>query len=99
MGKVVDITEKLTFDENPILQIKGVKVEVNADAPTVLQIMGIMNDDQDVLKAYELLFAEKERKKLDKLKLGFKDLTCIIEVAMSLASGTYGDDMEESEGE
>ena len=28
MGKVVDITEKLTFDENPKLRIKGKELEV-----------------------------------------------------------------------
>ena len=39
MGKVVDITEKLTFDENPKLLIKGKELEVKADAPTVLKAM------------------------------------------------------------
>ena len=30
--KIVDITEKLSFDENPVLKIKDVTVEVNSDA-------------------------------------------------------------------
>ena len=32
MSKIVDITDKLTFDENPKLVIKGKELEVNADA-------------------------------------------------------------------
>ena len=39
MGKVVDITDKLSFDGNPTLVVKGKKLEVNADAPTVLKVM------------------------------------------------------------
>ena len=30
MGKVVDITEKLGFEENPKLKVKDVELEVNA---------------------------------------------------------------------
>lgn len=30
MAKVVDITDKLTFDGNPCLMVKGEKIEVNA---------------------------------------------------------------------
>lgn len=40
MAKVVDITDKLSFDENPKIKIKGVEYEVNADARTMLEIMG-----------------------------------------------------------
>ena len=36
MARVVDITDKLTFDENPSLKIKGKLLEVNADAPTTV---------------------------------------------------------------
>ena len=48
MGKVVDITEKLGFEENPKLKVKDVELEVNADAKTVLQIMGIIGNGKDV---------------------------------------------------
>ncbi len=33
MSKVVDITDKLEFEENPKLVVKGKELEVNADAP------------------------------------------------------------------
>ena len=35
MSKVIDITEKLSYEENPRLTIKGEEIEVNADAETV----------------------------------------------------------------
>lgn len=93
MGQVANITDKLAFDENPVLEIKDQKIEINADAPTVLKIMDLMTqDDPNVTKAYELLFSEKERKKIDKLHLSFKDFNIVIECAMNLAAG-------ETEGE
>lgn len=49
MAKIVDITDKLSFDENPKLVIKGKELEVNADAPTMLKVMGLLrNDDPGV---------------------------------------------------
>ena len=39
MAKVVDITDKLTFDGNPCLMVKGEKIEVNADAPTMMKVL------------------------------------------------------------
>ena len=56
--KIVDITEKLSFDENPVLKIKDVTVEVNSDAATVLKIMGIFSKGtsaKEVLAVYELI--------------------------------------------
>lgn len=44
MAKKVDITEKLELDENPCLIIQGEELEVNADAATVLKIMGMFKD-------------------------------------------------------
>lgn len=94
--KVVDITEKLSFDENPRLIIKGEEYEVNSDAKTMLEIMGDFSSKSEVdaaLSAYEKLFSEKDRKKIDKLKLPFKDLMVIIQESMSLAQG--GEDQGE----
>ena len=47
MAKVIDITEKLDFDTNPKIAIKGKEIEVNADAETVLKIMGEFGDKDD----------------------------------------------------
>lgn len=90
MAKVIDITEKLSFDENPRVMIKDQEIEVNADAKTMLEIMGLFNNKSEVeatLAAYEKMISEKDRKKIDKLKLPFKDLMIIIQEAMALIQG------------
>ena len=43
MARKVDITDKLSFEGNPSLVIKGEVLEVNADAPTMLKVMGLMS--------------------------------------------------------
>ena len=91
MGKVVDITEKLTFDENPKLRIRGKELEVRADAPTVLKVMGLMDSDapgaKEIMKAYELILPEKSRKELDSMNLSFGDLIIVIREAIQLIIG------------
>ena len=90
MGKVVDITERLSFDENPVLRIKDIEVEVNADAKTVLEIMGNFKSKSEVeasLDSVEKLFNAKDQKKLDGLKLQFKDYMAVISAAMNLVMG------------
>lgn len=91
MAKVIDVTEKLTFDGNPSLIIKGKKLEVNADAPTMLKVMGLMSAGKpginEVLKTYNLMFSEKAQKEIEKLKLSFQDLTVVIQEAIELITG------------
>lgn len=91
MAKVVDITEKLTFDGNPRLGIMGKELEVRADAPTMLKVMGLMGQESpgigEILETYSLLFPEESRKTLEELKLGFKDLVIMIQEAVSLIAG------------
>lgn len=88
MAKKVDITEKLEFDSNPLLVIKDKEYEVNADAETVLKILGILGTEgtgpSAITKMYELIFSEKERKAIEKLKLQFKDFKKIVENAIDL---------------
>ena len=98
MAKTIDITDKLAFDENPKLVVKGKELEVNADATTVLKIMGILGDGDnvqpsDVVKMYELIFSDTDRKKIDKMKLQFSDFQTLVFSAISLITG------EEESGE
>ncbi len=98
MAKVVNITDKLSFDENPRIQIRDREFEINADAETVLLMMGDFSSKSQTaaaLSAYERMFSEKDRNEISKMKLPFKDLMVIIEESMSLATGTQ----EEEEGE
>ena len=98
MAKVIDITEKLTFDENPLLKIKGKVLEVNADAPTMLKVMGLMGGGnpgpKEIVDMYEIMFPEKSRKEIEKMKLGFGDLITVVEAAVDLIIGE-----ENSQGE
>ena len=91
MAKVVDITDKLTFEENPSLEIKGKTIEVNADAPTMLKVMGLMGREdpgiQEIMEAFGLMFSEKSKKELDKLKLSFRDLIVVVQEAVQLIAG------------
>ena len=93
MAKCIDITEKLSFDKNPALIIKGRKFIVNADAGTMLEIMGLFkegsSDTEATVAAYEKLFSEKDRNEIKKMRLPFKDL----QTAMELIQG------EEDQGE
>ena len=91
------ITDKLSFDKNPALIIKGRKFVVNADAGTMLEIMGLFkegsSDTESTIAAYEKLFSEKDRNEIKKMRLPFKDLMIIIQTAMDLIQG------EEDQGE
>ena len=69
MARVVDITDKLSFDENPTLVVKGKKLEVNADAPTLLKVMSLLGNKEpgidEILEAYNLIFSEKAKKEIN----------------------------------
>ncbi len=97
MAKKVDITEKLSFEENPRIIIKGKEFEVNSDAETMLLIMGDFSNKSETeatLSAYERMFGKKDRETINKMKLPFKDLMVIIKEAMSLVSGEEDDEGE-----
>lgn len=99
MGRVVDITEKLSFNSNPKLMIKGNEYEVNADAESVLKVMGIVSSNPDatvkaLAEAYSILFPKKERDRISKLKLQFNDFETVVYEAIDLIIGK-----EDNEGE
>lgn len=93
MAKVVDITDKLSFDENPKLKIKDVELEVNADATSILKLMGSLttkNEAEATMEAYEILFSEEDRAKIAAMKIPFKDFKTLIEASINLVTGEEG---------
>lgn len=70
MAKVVDITNKLNFEENPKLVINGRQYEVNADAETALRVMNAVEsgDDTKVIGAMSLLFKPKDLEAITRIK-------------------------------
>ena len=101
MSKIVNITDKLNFEENPALQIGEMQVEVHADAETVLRLMGNFKDKDEadintVTEMMGLLFDPVEQlcaMKKDGKKLSAKSLMIIVQEAMNLVMG------EDSPGE
>lgn len=88
--KVLDITEKLSFDGKPKIKVKDYEIEINNDAITVLSIMELLGDDassQDMARAAKILFGEEGYKKIAELKLSFKDFNVLLDAAIELATG------------
>lgn len=97
MARVVDITEKLSFDENPKMSIKGREFTVNTDASTVIRLLGALKDKDDLeaaVELFDLLFDEEGKKVLEETGLSFKDLQVVIRAAMELALGEDDDEGE-----
>ncbi len=101
MARIVDITDKLTFEGNPLLRIREVDIEVNSDAPTMLKLMSVMNksesENERILEAYNLIFPEESREKLIEMKLSFSDLVKVIESAVDLIQGGAQDPQGEAQ--
>ena len=96
--KKYNMTEKLAFDENPVITIKDVDIEITADAKVILQVASAMETEETfkaVSVAYDLLFSDSEKKKIDKLQLKAGDFTKCINAAVILAMG--GEPDEEGE--
>lgn len=98
MGKIVDITDKLNFEERPKIKIKKDILEVNADATTVLKIMQTIENEnvspKDIVFMYELLFDDATRKKIDKLNLMFGDFQTLVMETIELITGSEGEEGE-----
>jgi len=101
MGKVIDITEKLNFEDKPVIRIKDKDITINDEAVNVLQLMQLVGGDmeniENIEKACNLLFAKKDMKALQDLGLNFKDFGIVIQQAMSVITGV--DTEEETPGE
>lgn len=95
MAKRIDITDKLCFEENPVLEIGTLDVEVKADAETMLRLMGVFAEKTEleaVGEALNLVFSPQDVEAICNLerngkKLSAKSLMTIIQAAMSLVMG------------
>ena len=93
MAKIIDITEKLNFEEKPKIKIKNVTIEVDDSAPTALKLMEVMSGvDGDPTVAqmkslYEIIFNEQDRVKIEKLSLNLKSWMALIREAINLIVG------------
>lgn len=96
MAKIIDITDKLSFDEKPKIKIKDETFEVDDSAVTMLKILPSLDDvtPTKLYTIFEMLFDEKDRKAIEKMKLNFTDFSQVIMSAVKLVTG---DDEEQGE--
>lgn len=92
MSKIVDITDRLKFEENPAIEIKGKRYEINADATTMIEVMGEVGDGENIppasiSKLCNLIFTSKAQKDLEKLHLKFEDYSTVVDCAIDLIAG------------
>ena len=90
MAKIIDITDKLNFEQKPQIKIKDTTVTVNNEAVALLKIMPKMNGNvtpEAINEICETLFEPSELKKIQNLKLNFSDFVKVIESATELVAG------------
>lgn len=94
-----NITEKLKFNEDPVIQIKDVELKIKSDAEVVLELLDIVNNNGEIaaaVKAQELLFSAADAKKLRGLHLKAEDWLSVMSAAMQMA---FGEDPDAEAGE
>ncbi|MBQ9165646.1 MAG: hypothetical protein IJX71_01765 [Oscillospiraceae bacterium] len=95
----VDITEKLSFAQPPVLVVKERELPVHNDAATILKVMEVMGGGlsyQAAAQCFKLLFDESAMIVLEELKLSLPDFQTLVAEAMKLATGS---EEEEAPGE
>lgn len=98
MSKLIDITDKLNFEEKPSVRVKNVDLAINNDAVSMLKVAALFEDgngkSKDVIEMYHLLFDESEREKIEKLKLNIHDFNALISESAKIATGDLTDEGE-----
>ena len=97
---VYNLTEKLKFNEDPILEIKDVKLTIKSDAEVVLQLLDLLTEKGDfagATEAMKLLLSAADQKKLGGLHLKTEDYIVVMRTAVQLAMGADPD--KEAAGE
>ncbi len=99
MSKLIDITNKLNFEEKPIVKVKDTELIINNDAVSMLKVAALFEDgngkSKDVIEMYHLLFDESEREKIEKLKLNMHDFNALISESAKIATGDLTDEGED----
>lgn len=93
--KVLDITDRLKAQEQPVMKMFSQEFLINDDAITLLSVMELMEGDVGMLEIKEaaiLIFGEDGFNRLAELKLNLENFSLVIEIAMNMVTG-------ETEGE
>ena len=83
MSKIIDITDKLHFEEKPQIKIKDTVITINDSAMSLLEAIPLLQNSADIPenlnKICDLLFNETEREKIKALDLNFKDFMVFLQ--------------------
>ena len=89
--KVIDITEKLNFEEKPKIKIRDVEITVNNRAVSILKLMPKLNKANvsldDIMDTINELVSEEDIKKLESLDLNLGDFITFFKSAIELITG------------
>ncbi len=89
MSKIIDITDKLTFEENPRIRVKDVEIELNANALDFYETLGMMNEKSTNMDELTLRLAATpaDVDKIKALKLSVKDFNLFARMCLETISG------------
>lgn len=92
MAKIVDITDKLNFEEKPQLKIKDQVLTVNNEAEKILKIIPLAERVEEgsaeaLAQIVPMLFDEENCAKFYALGLSFEDFGTSIKEAVQVAAG------------
>lgn len=97
-----NLTDKLNFNDDPEIEVKGEVFTVRSDATTVLKVMALAKEKDEVealIECAPLLFSEKDQKTIKKMNLKMDDYITFMQVALSLALGEDPDEESQPGGE
>lgn len=90
MSKIVDITEKLNFEQKPVIKVKGESITVNNEAMAIIKIMPLLGSNPGPSEVYEIcstLFDKDDFEKISTLHLSFSDFKTLIKEAITMVIG------------
>lgn len=97
-----NLTEKMKFDQDPVITIKDIEVSVKSDAETVLELLDVIENKGEMAalsQCMDLLFSPADQKKIKRLGLKMDDFVLLIQTATALAVGEDPDEEESEQGE
>ena len=92
MSKVIDITDKLTFEENPRIRVNGTEIELNADALNMVEIIKASENataaEMAELFLTKLLATAEDAEKVRALNLNFKGMRTLFTECIKIITGS-----------
>lgn len=88
------LTDKLKFNDDPQIEIKGKVITVKSDAETVLKLLDVLQSAGEIegtKSAMDILLSDKDKKVVKSLNLKMADYMKLAEVVVELALGNDPD--------